>query len=317
VVTGGFPAPAPVTGPPYPGAVEQVSGPAEPISGWSPSSAPPSFPAPGFGPPPPPPGSHRSAVLLAVFAVVILLVIGVQTALLISLNNKLNTAGQQRTKDNAAAAQREDALSGRVKALEQQAASSLDSTAVAKAVLPSVFRVDAGEFSGTAFAISKPGAAASGGTDLLTNYHVVQSVYEGGKKSVSLQHDNQRNAATITRVNPGQDLALLHSTSTFPRLGAAGAQAPSGTPIIVIGAPLGLSQSVTSGIISAVRSDIPGESGKTFIQFSAPINPGNSGGPVVDAHKQVVGIASAKANGAEGIGLAIPIHVACRAFSIC
>jgi putative serine protease PepD len=241
----------------------------------------------------------------------------VQTALLLNLSNKLDTQDHQRSQDAAAAAQREDALSGRVKALEQQAAATLDSPAVAQAVLPSVFRVDAGEFSGTAFAISKPGAPASGGTDLLTNYHVIQSIYEDGRKSVTLQHDNKRYTATVTRVNPDKDLALLRASATFPRLGAAGTQAPSGTPIIVIGAPLGLSQSVTSGIISAVRSDIPGESGKTFIQFSAPINPGNSGGPVVDAHKKVVGIASAKANGAEGIGLAIPIHVACSAFSIC
>jgi S1-C subfamily serine protease len=71
---------------------------------------------------------------------------------------------------------------------------------------------------------------------------------------------------------------------------------------------------VTTGVVSAIRDDIPGEAGKTFIQFDAAINPGNSGGPVVDAQKQVVGVASEKVN-AEGIGLAIPISNACRSFS--
>ncbi|HKT05511.1 MAG TPA: trypsin-like peptidase domain-containing protein, partial [Rugosimonospora sp.] len=200
------------------------------------------------------------------------------------------------------------------KALEQRAAASLDSAAVASAVLPSVFRVDAGNFSGTAFAVGKAGGA---GTDLLTNFHVVADLYGTGGRSVALRHDNQRFPARIVRVDQARDLALLHATQTFPRLAAAGQQVASGAPIIVVGAPLGLAQSVSSGIVSAVRSDVPGEAGKTYIQFSAPINPGNSGGPVVDAQKQVVGIATAKATNAEGIGLAIPIHVACDSFPVC
>jgi S1-C subfamily serine protease len=54
-----------------------------------------------------------------------------------------------------------------------------------------------------------------------------------------------------------------------------------------------------------------------MIQFDAPINPGNSGGPVINSAKQVVGVATAKAENAEGIGLAVPIKTACDAFKVC
>lgn len=74
-----------------------------------------------------------------------------------------------------------------------------------------------------------------------------------------------------------------------------------------------LGQTVTTGVISALRDNADGP----VVQFDAPINPGNSGGPVIDARRQVVGIATAKAAAAEGIGLAIPITVACTTFGNC
>jgi putative serine protease PepD len=84
--------------------------------------------------------------------------------------------------------------------------------------------------------------------------------------------------------------------------------------VVVVGAPLGLDDTVTTGVISAWRPDDP--DGPT-IQFDAPINPGNSGGPVVNSSNQVVGLATAKAKDAEGIGLAIPIKTACETFNVC
>ena len=81
----------------------------------------------------------------------------------------------------------------------------------------------------------------------------------------------------------------------------------------MVGAPLGLEDSVTTGVVSAYRQ----ESNGPTIQFDAPINPGNSGGPVVNSADEVVGLATAKARDAEGIGLAIPIKTACDAFGVC
>jgi putative serine protease PepD len=84
--------------------------------------------------------------------------------------------------------------------------------------------------------------------------------------------------------------------------------------VVVVGAPLGLDDSVTTGVISAYRPD---DADGPTIQFDAPINPGNSGGPIVNASERVVGVATAKAKDAEGIGLAIPIKVACDTFDVC
>jgi S1-C subfamily serine protease len=261
------------------------------------------------------PRRPRRPVILIALVVLLLLAAAGEGYLLFQINGKLDHANQQAAADRAAASHRADGLDGRVKALEHRLAGELDSTAVANAVLPSVFRVDAGQFTGTAFAVGK--APSGGGTDLVTNYHVIQSIYEKGTKDAALERDNQRFPVKITQVDAKDDLALLHSTETFKRLTAASTQVQSGAPIVVVGAPLGLAQTVTTGVVSAIRNDFPGEGGKTYIQFDAPINPGNSGGPVVNAQQQVVGIASAKADNAEGIGLAIPIALACQAFSIC
>jgi putative serine protease PepD len=303
--------------PPYP--VPPAMAPAYPYpsvgapgTAWPPALVPPPPSAPPYPASTPPlaaPAPRRRWPRLVALAA-LLVVLVAQSVYLAHLDSRLSAANRQ----HAASTVRIDELSDQVKKLRQGAAESLDTEAVASAVLPSVFRVDAGDFSGTAFAIGKK--PAGGGTDLLTNYHVVEEVYSHGARNVSLQHDSQRFPAQISRVDKDADLALLHTSANFPRL-VAGGEVTSGVPILVVGAPLRLAQSVTNGIVSAVRTDVPGESGKTLIQFSAPINPGNSGGPVVDAQKRVVGIATAKADGAEGIGLAIPIQVACDAFAVC
>ena len=151
------------------------------------------------------------------------------------------------------------------------------------------------------------------GTDLLTNYHVVEGLWTQGQRTATIDHDNQRFPVQVVRVDPENDLALLHSTEKFPRLAAATGQVVPGMPIVVIGAPRGFEQSVSSGVVSALRTDIPESAGKTFIQFDAASNPGNSGSPVVNAQKQVIGVVRGNLNG-PGLNYAIPISVACRSF---
>ncbi len=260
--------------------------------------------------PPAPVSGPRRRPFLAILVAILAVAVIAQAVFLVQLSGRLDRANRQASAQQSAQAARLDGLDARTKAL---AGSSLDSAAVAAAVLPSVFRIDAGDFSGTAFVI----ASRDGTSTLLTNYHVVAALFTGGGREVALQHDSQRFTARISKVDKDNDLALLETSGKFPALAVATQQVSTGAPVIVVGAPLGLAQSVTTGVVSAVRSDFPGEAGKTYIQFSAPINPGNSGGPVVDGQKKVVGIASAKATDAEGIGLAIPISVACDSFAIC
>ncbi|GGL06589.1 S1C family serine protease [Mangrovihabitans endophyticus] len=208
---------------------------------------------------------------------------------------------------------RSSALAQRAERLERQLAGVFDPAAISAAVLPSVFRVRAGGFTGTAFSV---GAAADGGrANLMTNFHVVRSVFEAGRRTVSLERGSDKVAATIVKVNRDKDLALLRTDREVVGLkAAAGAEVQPGQQVVVVGAPLGLDDSVTTGVVSAYRPDDPDG---PMIQFDAPINPGNSGGPVVNAADEVIGVATAKARDAEGIGLAIPIATVCDTFGVC
>ncbi|RKF26144.1 S1C family serine protease [Micromonospora globbae] len=254
---------------------------------------------------------------LTVVAVVVALLLagltGVQAYQIDRLGDRLAATDRKLAEAQSGDGARLDGLEQRAGALEKQAGATFNPEAVASAVLPSVFRVRAGQFTGTAFAVGKP--AAGGGTNLFTNYHVVEAVYESGGRQVFLERTDQRFPATIVKVDKTNDIAHLRTSARFTGLAAAPEAVKSGQQIVVVGAPLGLEDTVTTGVVSALR-DAQDDSGPV-LQFDAPINPGNSGGPVVNGNKQVVGIATAKARDAEGIGLAVPIKVACDGFKIC
>ncbi|WP_430783761.1 S1C family serine protease [Actinoplanes sp. G11-F43] len=244
------------------------------------------------------PRGNRTRPLLIGLAVALVAVLGwqvIRVEFMIKSSNDL--------------AEKVGASQGRSEELERRLTSVFDPEGVAEGVLPSVFRVRAGEFTGTAFAVGQ----ANGRTSLFTNYHVVEGTFEGGGRQVALERGNTRINATIVKVDPGKDLALLRANREITPLEVASGDVKPGQEVMAVGAPLGLEDSVSTGVISAFRDT---EDGPT-IQFDAPINPGNSGGPVVNASKQVVGIATAKARDAEGIGLAIPIEVACETLGAC
>ncbi|SCL47744.1 Trypsin-like peptidase domain-containing protein [Micromonospora eburnea] len=255
----------------------------------------------------------RLPVVALALAGVLAVVAGVQAYQIYRLDSRLAATDRRLAEAQGADGRRLDGLETRAEALEKQAGAAFNPEAVASAVLPSVFRVRAGDFTGTAFAIGKP--PSGGGTTLLTNFHVVESVYDGGGRKVFLERTGQRFEATIVKVEKDKDLAQLRTTARFTGLVAAAASVRSGQQIVVVGAPLGLQDSVTTGVVSAFRKDEDGSG--PVIQFDAPINPGNSGGPVINGSKEVVGIATAKARDAEGIGLAVPIKTACDTFKIC
>ena len=198
-------------------------------------------------------------------------------------------------------------IGARVGALESHA----DPAAVAAAVQPSVFTIEAGRSLGSAFVVAGDGVTST----LATNYHVVEDAYENGDRTVAVLQEGASFTGHIDRVAPGDDLALVTVQAALPVLLQSHDVPRPGAPVLVIGSPLGLGGSVSSGAVSALR---PFE-GVTYIQFSAPISPGNSGGPLVNEQSQVIGITVAKVLdfGADGIGFAIPVAALCTTFQVC
>ncbi|MEV6928627.1 trypsin-like peptidase domain-containing protein [Dactylosporangium sp. NPDC051485] len=279
--------------------------PAQTTSAW-PVSAP-AGPPPHSAPPMPTPARRSPLAAVAlVLALLLLVVVGVQAAFIVDLEKKADKADAAAHSAQANDAARLKALEDRADRLEQKTGGNLNAADVAASVRPSVFRVSTKYATGTAFAIGK--APAGGGTDLITNYHVVQDAYTKGEKDVSLERTDQRFPGKIIEVHPDKDLAVLHTDEDFTRLTAAAEPPKVGEPVLVIGSPLGLEDTVTTGVVSAFRQ----LGGESLMQFDAAINPGNSGGPVFNAKKEVVGVATLKAQQAEGIGLAIPISVVCN-----
>lgn len=146
---------------------------------------------------------------------------------------------------------------------------------------------------------------------VLTNYHVVKDVDE---ISVELA-DKRKFDAVIVGTDPQTDVAIVRIKGTVPsdlatvELGDSDAMRV-GNIVEAVGAPFGLLQTVTQGIISATgRSDVGIADYEDFLQTDAAINPGNSGGPLINMHGEVIGMNSAIATSMgqfAGVGFAIP-----------
>ncbi len=194
--------------------------------------------------------------------------------------------------------------------LDAQAAA--DPAVIATKVQPSVYTVSTGSELGSAWVAASDGVTAR----FVTNYHVIADAWEHGVKTVQVFQDEAAQlTGTIEQALPDIDLAVIDVTANLPALAASKDTPRSGSAVVVIGSPLGLGGSVTTGAVSALRE----QNGINFIQFSAPISPGNSGGPLVNSAGEVIGITELKsvAFGAEGIALAIPVNQVCTRLSIC
>lgn len=283
----------------------------------------------GAAPPPVSPNGRSGGfrrwppVLTAVGVLVLVLVAIAQFIVLRNTDSELGRTQRSlaaQNKDIGALHKGQAADARRTTALEAQAKGTLNPATVAKHVLPSVFRVRAGDEIGTAFALGK--APNGGGTLLITNYHVIANEQASGGSDVTLEQGaNTSYPGKILRGDETHDLAVILLGKTVPLLKAAGKQIQPGDPVVAIGSPLGLTNTVTSGIVSGLRT-VPGlESEGEKIQFDAAINPGNSGGPVVNATGEVVGVAQIKIIGqdktAEGLALAIPITEVCQDLISC
>ncbi|WP_211247327.1 S1C family serine protease [Cryptosporangium arvum] len=147
---------------------------------------------------------------------------------------------------------------------------------------------------------------------IVTNNHVVAA---GGSVSI-VGNDGRRYDAEIVGTDATSDIAVLRVTSAarYEPLDLADlSRTRVGEPVLALGSPLGLSGTVTAGIVSALDREVRlgGSTRQTAVQTDASINPGNSGGPLVNSRGEVVGvntaIATLEGSGSIGIGFAIPI----------
>ena len=210
--------------------------------------------------------------------------------------------------------------------------SGTDWTDVAAAVSPAVVTIQA---QGASSGGTGSGVVYDAQGDIVTNYHVIASALGGGQIQVTLAdgrlygavvvgHDKTTDLAVIRLENPPSDLTVARFASS--------ANLEVGAPVMAIGAPLGLSNTVTTGIVSAINRPVEvsvdesatSEDGTqassdlvvtNAIQIDESINPGNSGGPLFDATGAVIGINSSIKSlssssdgqaGSIGLGFAIP-----------
>lgn len=175
---------------------------------------------------------------------------------------------------------------------------------VAETVLPSVasllVRAPRGTGAGSASVLTSDGF-------LLTSAHVVQ----GAEQAEASFADGTQTVADVVGRDPLSDLAVLRARGPVPapvRLGDA-SRLKVGQLVVALGNPLGLSGSVTAGIVSALGRSLPTRAGRVVdevIQTDAALNPGNSGGVLADSAGRMVGVNTAVAG--VGVGLAVPVN---------
>ncbi|SCE83699.1 putative serine protease PepD [Micromonospora chaiyaphumensis] len=212
------------------------------------------------------------------------------------------------------------AQSGQAPALAQRKPESL--AGVAEKVLPSVVTVRVASLGGTS---EGSGFVVSADGHIVTNDHVVAG---GPGKATVVFNDGSTAPGTVVGQDPESDIAVIKVTRAGLKpveFGDSDALAV-GDPVLAIGSPLSLANTVTAGIVSALdRTMMAGEPGGptryyAAIQTDAAVNHGNSGGPLVDGAGRVVGvnstIKSLVADGQEagniGLAFAIPINQAKR-----
>ena len=206
-------------------------------------------------------------------------------------------------------------------------------TAIAARVLPSVVSINvtgqSGQDTGSGVVLRSDGY-------ILTNNHVVTAATNGGSVSVVF-NDGSTASARIVGTDQEDDLAVIkvNRSGLTPAVLGRSSDVRVGDAVLAIGSPLGLSGTVTAGIVSALNRPVNTTQDQqqidpfgnnlpttvtviNAIQTDAAVNPGNSGGPLVDAAGQVIGINSAIAStntfggqaGNIGVGFAIPIDQA-------
>jgi serine protease Do len=169
---------------------------------------------------------------------------------------------------------------------------------IAERVTPSIVSLTCRQSVGSGFFVSEE--------RLLTNAHVLCPYGETITVHFS---DGRQLPATVVDKDENLDLALVQVSGAagVPLTIGDAAHVSAGQKVVLIGTPLGMDYTVHEGIVSHAARNLYGTA---YIQVDANVNPGNSGGPLFDSGGSVIGVISAKVQGAEGLGFALPINYA-------
>ena len=159
------------------------------------------------------------------------------------------------------------------------------------------------------------GVIANASGAVVTANHVIA---DGSAISIRFA-DGTESSATVASADPTTDIAVL-TPATLPQPivpATFGGGAAAGAHVVAIGNPLGLTYSVSAGVISGLNRTATTDNGKFsgLIQFDASVNPGSSGGPLLDSKGDVIGIVISIANSGgvdafAGISFAVPVGAA-------
>jgi S1-C subfamily serine protease len=203
----------------------------------------------------------------------------------------------------------------------------MDAKTIASLVTPSVVSIDVTTSTGGGTGSGSIYKSTATTSYIVANNHVVADAATGGTINVELLNGDQYKATIVGR-DPSYDLAVIKiNVGNLPAITIGdSSQVSVGDPVLAIGSPLGLANTVTQGIISSLNRPVTtgttdSQSYVDAIQTDAAINPGNSGGALVDAAGRMVGVNSAIAtldsssssrSGSIGLGFSIPINEAKR-----
>lgn len=175
--------------------------------------------------------------------------------------------------------------------------SALTPAEIAETATPSVVLIKVPNGLGTGFVVSSDGR-------IVTNMHVIR-----GAKHATVQtaEGKDYNDVELMAADEAHDLAVLriHARGLKPLVLGDSASARPGAHVVAIGHPLGLGNTVSDGLISAVREISPQ---RVMLQISAPISPGSSGGPLFNDRGEVIGISTLVITGGQNLNFAVPIN---------
>ena len=223
----------------------------------------------------------------------------------LSLNQQINSLNTKSTEQQSNIQQLTDALANTQKSLTEtqsslesqistiKAKTSSDFSGIIENAVESVVTIKTNVAQGTGFIITNDGY-------VVTNAHVL----EGARYATATLSNLDTKSMTLIGYDSNIDLALLKISGSYSPLELGDSDnVHVGEKVVAIGNPLGLSFSVTEGIVSAVHRVISNSPG-AYIQTDAALNPGNSGGPLINTDGKIIGINNFKLSG-DNLGFAL------------